>query len=136
VILVYDRHNIFAMRFSIMIIIIPYTTNSILSTFNRIMDCRNSLTKCHKVVKLESPTIRAHATSWLATQHWNFSLLAKHEFTPIKKAHYDSLLLCFQFCLNFGSTLIFFLLCKSSMPISFLLHKSFYLLLIHFSSHY
>jgi len=56
-----------------MITKIPYTIDYILFTFNQTINYKNSLTKCHmgvnfKVIKLESPIVRAHATSRLATQ--------------------------------------------------------------------
>jgi hypothetical protein len=95
------------MRFSIMIIIIPYTTNFILSTFNRTMDCKNSLTKCCMganfwVVKLESPTIQARATSQLATQHWNLSIWLNMNLPLSKRL----IMIFFLFVYNFVSILV------------------------------
>ncbi len=57
----------------------PYTINSIMFTFNWTIDYINCLTKCRmgvnsRDVKLESPIVHAHATSLLATQHWNLSI--------------------------------------------------------------
>ncbi len=65
---VWGKHNIFVIRFLIMIIKILYTIDFICCMLNRTMDCKNSLTKCcmgfaFKVIKPKNPIIQAHAIS-------------------------------------------------------------------------
>jgi hypothetical protein len=57
--------------------------------FNQTMHYKNSLTKCQMGVNLESLIVCAHATSLLATQHWNLSIWRNIILPPLKKLTFN-----------------------------------------------
>ncbi len=110
VIMVFNRHNISATWFSLIIIGIPCATNSMASTFNWIINYENLLMiRCLmgvnlRVIKLESPIDFAQATSLLITQLWHLSIWLNISLTPLEKIF---LLLSFSSLASIPSSSLF-----------------------------